>query len=269
MDLLTVVGYFASVFAIAHLYVGYRALSLPSRNTHKFRRSSPKESVIALLGDSHTHGHVGYSWVNQLRNSCQGSFVNAGVNGELAWNALQRLPSVLALKPQVIILLIGSNDVMGCFNAQDGQFYVQQHKLPQLPSEQFFQDNMRALLRQLEQSGVNCAVCTLPPLGEVRDSAINKDVDRFNSFIKKAAREIKIPVLDLNACIWQLIETDDAQKSSKNTVDYSPSRGIKIGRMYISVMKYYLLGYAWDDCGAAFGLRVGFFSINLCYIHQD
>ena len=38
-------------------------------------------------------------------------FLNHGVNGDLAWNGLQRLDRVIAERPDFVTILIGTNDV--------------------------------------------------------------------------------------------------------------------------------------------------------------
>jgi lysophospholipase L1-like esterase len=42
-------------------------------------------------------------------------FVNAGINGNLAWNVLQRLDEVVACRPDAVTLLVGTTDVLATF----------------------------------------------------------------------------------------------------------------------------------------------------------
>jgi hypothetical protein len=54
---------------------------------------------------------MGLPKVNPLRRSLAAShsIINAGMNGDCAWNVDQKLPEVLALQPEATVLLIGTN----------------------------------------------------------------------------------------------------------------------------------------------------------------
>ena len=59
-----------------------------------------KPAIMACLGSSSTAGKgQAYDWIGELkRRPCNKgiSFLNFGVGGDLAYNALQRVPAVLA-----------------------------------------------------------------------------------------------------------------------------------------------------------------------------
>jgi len=48
-------------------------------------------------------------------------FINAGVNGDLAYNVRQRIAAVIAQQPDYIIILVGTNDVTGGLSPRIGE----------------------------------------------------------------------------------------------------------------------------------------------------
>ena len=77
--------------------------------TDKPPRQNP---VIVCAGDSITHGIISTNWVGMLESrfpDCR--FINAGVNSELAYNLLGRIDPIIGINPDIVIILIGTNDV--------------------------------------------------------------------------------------------------------------------------------------------------------------
>lgn len=85
------------------------------------------KKVVVCLGDSLTHGRVSHNYVDELdeRFPDDYMFVNAGINSELAFNVLQRIETVIALKPEYITVLIGTNDALGTLGEQSAQRYIE------------------------------------------------------------------------------------------------------------------------------------------------
>lgn len=75
------------------------------------------EYIIVALGDSLTYGYPyspGSSWVSLAAEELALTIHNRGVNGETSLEMQARLESdVLALKPDAVIVLAGSNDALG------------------------------------------------------------------------------------------------------------------------------------------------------------
>jgi len=73
------------------------------------------DSVILTFGDSLTYGFGvsgEFSYPSQLQNKTGLKVINAGVNGEVSSEGLQRLPSYLEQKPDFVILCHGANDLL-------------------------------------------------------------------------------------------------------------------------------------------------------------
>lgn len=75
--------------------------------------SSSLQQHVVCVGDSLTAAQVSVDYIKMLAAAELGrsmKFTNAGVNGDLAFNVLQRLDSVIDLQPDAITVLIGTND---------------------------------------------------------------------------------------------------------------------------------------------------------------
>ena len=84
--------------------------------TKAFLHDGPEPGTTSLMvcvGDSITEGVGSADWVAMLRTRLGGDvqIVNDGIAGDLSWNALQRLDAAIQCEPEVVILLIGTNDV--------------------------------------------------------------------------------------------------------------------------------------------------------------
>ena len=92
----------------AYCYVLYRLDRLPSnhpKQVQKLLRSARNPMVVACVGDSITHGTGSADWVGMLRARLQAIcpdyvVVNAGINGQHAYNIFHRIDEVIACKPQ-------------------------------------------------------------------------------------------------------------------------------------------------------------------------
>lgn len=76
-------------------------------------RPPQTKRLVVCAGDSITRGQSSANWVNILeRRFAAGGyqFVNAGTDGDPAWNVLQRIDDIVRCQPDAVILQVGSND---------------------------------------------------------------------------------------------------------------------------------------------------------------
>jgi lysophospholipase L1-like esterase len=126
--------------------------------------------------------------------------LNAGVNGDLAWNVGRRAPEAVAWKPDVMFVLAGSNDVLASLTEGRARRYRRWKKLPQIPDAQFSRDSLNALFDAV-RTVPRVIVGTLPPLGEDLDGDACVRVRKFNEVIAHAARERGWIVADIYSVI--------------------------------------------------------------------
>ena len=76
----------------------------------------PIDTKILAFGDSITYGYnveTQLSYPSQLSTLLLADVINAGINGELTNQGLQRLPRLLEkYKPQILIICHGGNDII-------------------------------------------------------------------------------------------------------------------------------------------------------------
>jgi len=154
--------------------------------------------VAAFLGSSSTAGKgQAYDWISELRQRVQNSrfcFRNFGVGGDLAFNALQRLPQVLACRPAIIVVWVGGNDVLASVSAKVGKFFRFWKRLPVEPSPEWFGENIRRIASRLKQeASARVALCSLSPIGEDLSSEnpfqveLNRRIEEYSSIIRDVA----------------------------------------------------------------------------------
>jgi lysophospholipase L1-like esterase len=76
--------------------------------------NSRAQHLVVLLGDSITAGVMSANFVDQLtvRMGHDGyQFINAGINGDAAYNLLQRLVPIIDAKPDAVAIMVGTNDL--------------------------------------------------------------------------------------------------------------------------------------------------------------
>jgi lysophospholipase L1-like esterase len=167
-------------------------------------------SIVACLGASITAAKGSYNWIEDLSRRPTNSrlrFCNFGVGGDLAYNALKRLPSVISCNPHKVVILVGHNDVIAMVSRKVRRIFSVWKHLPRAPSPDFYAENLRAIVRQLkDETAATVALCSLSPIGEDPTSAdsfqqkLNCRILEFNEIIRDVARDENldyVPVYEL------------------------------------------------------------------------
>jgi hypothetical protein len=130
--------------------------------------------VVACLGSSSTAGKgQAFNWIEALQNRLgQERFVlhNFGVGGDLAFNALQRIPQVIGSNPQKVVVLIGANDVLALVSAKVRRFYRLAKKLPRDPSPEWFRANLQVIAQRLKQTTSALSSDSIPIAASEKDA---------------------------------------------------------------------------------------------------
>ena len=214
----------------------------------------PNKTVVACLGDSITHGNVSFNWVDDLGKKMNGDgfhFINAGINSSVAWQLNQRLGDIIQCRPDIVIVLIGTNDVMGSFHQGDGLSYKRKGQLANVPTQAGYRLELTKLLRGL-QPIKHVAVCTLPPLGENPSSSINNLVRSFNCDIREIVEQENRIIIPLEQHFSQLLENQSRQPREQ----YTPGPINRLVPILRAISDYYIGGKTWDESGAAQGLTL-------------
>lgn len=157
---------------------------------------------VACLGDSITKGTFSYDWIGQLKKTHDlkdYEFLNFGKNGNLAYNAYLRVDEVIAVKPDYIMVLIGTNDVNAILTPANTKRYILNQGLPQVPTFEWYSQNLEMIVNRLrEYTHAKIALCTLPLLGEDIEHQANITIAKYNAEINRIAGIYGTELLDLN-----------------------------------------------------------------------
>ncbi|WP_416694367.1 SGNH/GDSL hydrolase family protein [Candidatus Pseudothioglobus sp. Uisw_050_01] len=246
---------------VAFFYVSSIAATPPKGRADDLSKKLSLKSgrVIACIGDSLTHGNIGECWVESLRNKYpEDTVLNEGINGDVVWQVNNRIQSIINCSPDIIILMIGSNDAMASFNKKSGERYKSSNKLPEIPTFESYQKLLPKLLDKLDGTS-KIALCTLPPIGENKDSAINEHVRKFNDFIELTAKNKNINLIPVSNLLWNEL----SKRTYPVKSDYDPSSIPIIRRIYGGMMHHYIFKKSWDEVAKSKGQWLLFDHIHL------
>ena len=249
------------LITVVYFYVSSIAATPPKGRADDLSQELSLKSgrVIACIGDSLTHGNIGECWVERLRNEYpEDTVLNEGINGDVAWQVNNRIESIVNCSPDIIILMIGSNDAMASFNKKSGERYKSNNKLPEIPTFKSYKKLLPKLLDRLNGTS-KIAICTLPPIGENVDSAINVHIRKFNDFIELTANNKNINLIPVSKLLW-----DDLSKRTYHIKsDYDPNSLPIIRRIYGGMVHHYIFKKPWDEIAKSRGQWLLFDQIHL------
>ena len=252
----------AITFAAAFFYVS-KIISAPPKGRavdYLSRNVKSDKKIIACIGDSLTHGNIGQNWIDYLRKEFPNDvFLNEGINANTAWQVIQRLDPILQCQPDLIILLIGTNDALGSFDINSGLRYKKNNELPEVPTLEKYKEHLNELIEKIGiQSKI--AICTLPPIGENVNSEVNKHVNLFNDYIKLIANQKNLSLLPVSDALWSEINS----RTYPIKLDFNlKAMPLMLKRILGGIFHHYLFKKSWNDISRAKGQWILFDQIHL------
>jgi lysophospholipase L1-like esterase len=160
------------------------------------RQGLPRETVVCL-GSSTTASRGTYKWIDELEKRPQNSrfrFINLGVGGDLSFNTVAVLDRVITLRPDWVIILIGTNDIMASVFPNFRRFVRISKRLFDEPSPAGFEENLDFIVHKLQRgASARIGLSSLAPLGEDPDSRdpvqarLNELIAVYNGIIRNIA----------------------------------------------------------------------------------
>lgn len=246
------------LYAAAYLVIEPKANMEPDNSPAHYLsevKADSENKLLVCAGNSITHGRVSYNYVDELaaRLSDDGlDVVNAGINGDLAYNVLMRIDEIVACDPDYISILIGTNDALGTLGEKQADDYIKNKNLPQKPTEEFFRGNLTELVKQLtEKTDAKIVILSLPPIGEDLDAVPYLRSVEYSEIIKEIAAKHGLTYLPLNEKMTEYLK----EKGHEPGISYG-SKGKFEFVMYVAILKHYALGKSYDDISAANGLLI-------------
>lgn len=220
-----------------------------TRNLKRFLRTgrTPGHRVLVCAGDSITHGLASANYVRRLQqdpNLTGWDVVNAGWSGDLAWNLLDRLDDIIACRPDVVTVLIGTNDAAARISEEWMAGYRKNQRPPQDPTLAWYGEVLTTIVARLQtETAARIALIEIPTLGEDLDSRHNRRVQEYVTVLHDVAGKAGVPVLPLHA---RMVE---ALTGSRPT----PFDGTRRA-MTSAVAQRFLLARSWDRIADRAGL---------------
>jgi len=156
-----------------------------------------KKIIVACHGASITRGLGSFNWINELKKRPQNAryeLLNFGVGGDPASNGLERLPHVLAARPDKVIVAFGWNDIILAVFPETQRLLGRAKKLPEKPTIDSFRINLEAIVGALKGAGIkDIALMSLSQMGEDPDSTepvqaeLNKRFAEYSAVVKRIA----------------------------------------------------------------------------------
>ncbi|MHA1637750.1 MAG: SGNH/GDSL hydrolase family protein [Candidatus Thorarchaeota archaeon] len=260
-----ILGLVISVLALVgfmFLYTFVQMSKLPDNTPIEFLKSDQITSRkrVVLIGDSITHGRIGSNYIellSQWDKDNEFDFINAGINGDLVWNVCQRLDEIVECRPDVITILIGTNDANASLSPESQHRYAKRNKLPTLPTHDWFRTMFTELLTELTQrTDSRVAVLSLPTIGEELGSIGFEQSQKYSETIKKIAMNMNIDYLHLNELMVE------GNQSVPSETEFA-SRESEL-EMFKATIRYYLLHKDWDSISERNGFR-----FHIDYLHLN
>lgn len=179
-------------FLIASVLLPVMGFVACSKNTPKVPKLPPK-SPISALGDSLTFGYgvdKSQSYPALLAQKTTWQVDNDGISGNTTTDVLERLPSILAKNPKLVLLGIGGNDV-----------------LRRTPPETT-KANLLKIIGDLQGKSIPVVLIAQPHLSA--SALFGKASD--NPVYKEVASSTGVPLL---ANVWSEILSDNSLKSDQ------------------------------------------------------
>ena len=242
----------------------YQINKNPMHPRHHISDKEDNKKLVVFAGNSITHGRVGYDWVRSLSlNDTSKIYLNAGMNGDLAWNVNQRIDEIIKCDPDLVFLLIGSNDAMGSLSKDAGEFYKKFKNLPLLPALGWYEKNYDQILQKLLKStSAKIILITIPWVGEHEDSKIISIIKEHNKVIKKLSLKYELKVLPFFDEMGKLILSKHQQNNSTEMIPvYTRKKNTSLS--VFGILKYYQLGFSWNEIGDKNNLSATFDFIHL------
>jgi lysophospholipase L1-like esterase len=156
--------------------------------------------TVACVGSSTTASKGTYRWIAELEGRPRNGrfrFVNFGVGGDLSFNTVRRVRRVSGLRPDRVIILIGTNDILASVFPNFRRVVRVWKGLPHEPTPQRFRENLGLITRRLRrETDARIALSSLAPVGEdphsvdAVQSRLNGLCGAYNDVIREvSARE--------------------------------------------------------------------------------
>jgi lysophospholipase L1-like esterase len=213
--------------------------------------------IVVCFGASLTAGTVSADYLALLRarpGLARYRFINQGVNGDLAWNGLQRIDRAISARPDFFTLLIGTNDVNATLSERNRARYHSFNHLPiEQPTLEWYEENLRLIVgRVRRETSARIALLSLAVIGEDLEHEANRRVELYNEAIRRVARDNGVDYLPLHERVIAYLREHDADRAT-----LPPRLPYRDGLTNVgTATALHHSGLSWDEVSRRNGLLV-------------
>jgi lysophospholipase L1-like esterase len=204
--------------------------------------------TIAFLGSSTTAGKgEAFDWIGALKKRDREGkfgFYNFGVGGDLAYGVRARLPEVIRIRPDKVVVLVGGNDVLVRVFENAKRALVDAKHLPGTPTPEWFTENLEAVVDELKsKTNAKIALVSLPPIGENMNSnepiqkKLNQLIEQYSLIIKNIAEKEELTYIPLYERLRDQIIADPGRTLEK----------FRFRDFYWDAFRYFILRQSGDE----------------------
>jgi lysophospholipase L1-like esterase len=212
-----------------------------------------------FVGDSHTHGAACSNYIDMMPAAGVDGYdlVNAGVNRHLAFNVAIRLDEIIACEPDVVIVLIGTNDANSRMSAENQERVIREQELPQVPDAAWYRNNLTTIAeRLLRETDARIAFLSLPTMGEDLTHPAYLMSRDYSRIVKEVAETTGITYIPLHETMVTYLERNPGAQF----YDFSETRSL----LAKAVLRHYILGQSWNEIGESNG-----FVLHIDHLHMN
>lgn len=246
--LLFVVLLLAAVLAL--LLWGEKRLYHPDARYPRPEAVFPEKPRLVCAGDSITHGNVSANYVEILAaNHPDWQVFNAGINSDLAESLLRRLDDVVAVRPDLVTVLIGTNDVNATMSRASLLSYRRHGKTTGTPDDDQYRQNLTHIVRRLKtETPARIALLSLPPMSEYLAHEANRRADVCSEIIQETAKAEGVTYLPLR----ERMKAELAANPSKPKVKFEET----VSTVFVAALLRHVFGWDYDRIAARNGHRL-------------
>jgi lysophospholipase L1-like esterase len=223
----------------------YQAKKIPENNIQRSLESNKEKTkkTVLFLGDSLTHGRVSYDYVSQIKKNPRFkdfNIINEGINSRLTNQILEILDDVEKIDPDLIFILIGTNDLKASLNETEYKRYQSLWSLTDPINQTSFINNLSNIVEKLKtKTKGKIVLISIPMLGENSKSNPYIQSKIFANSIKQISFDRKANYLPL----FESLESELIRSENTKTIEYSQNQW----NMYWTILKYYSTTKTWND----------------------
>jgi hypothetical protein len=135
---------------------------------------------------------------------------------------------------------------------------MRNNNLPELPTFTKYNEHLDELIERLNEVP-QIGICTIPPVGENKDSLINNHVKTFNDSIKSTANQKNLEVIQVSELLW----SDISDRTYNLMKEYDSNAIPLLRRIFGGIFHHYLFKKSWNDIAKAKGQWILFDQIHL------